>query len=411
MEVVHERCAGLDVHKETVVACIRIGAGRNVRREVRTFGTFTSDLLELADWLTSEQVTHVAMESTGVYWKPVWHILEGHFTQVLANAAHIKNVPGRKTDVKDAEWIADLLAHGLIRSSFVAEPAMQRLRDLTRTRKQLVGERTRHVQRIHKTLEDANVKIASVITDLLGRSGRAFLEAMLAGESDPETLADLTDRRVKASRKEIVEALRGFVNSHHRFLIQLHLTLIQGLDAALADIEREVAALLAPFRSVCDLLISLPGISDTAAQAVLAEIGPEMSRFPTDANLISWAGLCPRCDESAGKRRSTRTRQGAFWLKTMLVQCAWGAVRKKDSRFKVLFHRIKARRGAKRAIIAVAAEMLRCIWHMLSTGTLYTELAAQPVSPQSRQRQAQRLIGRLQTLGFSVNLAEAISTA
>jgi len=404
MEVHHERCAGLDVHKDTVVVCIRIGAGRKVRREVRTFGTVTRDLLELADWLASEQITHVAMEATGVYWKPVWHILEGHFTLVLADAAHIKNVPGRKTDVKDAEWIADLLAHGLIRSSFIAEPAMQRLRDLTRTRKQLVGERTRHVQRIHKALEDANVKIASVITDLLGRSGRAFLDAMLAGESDPEKLADLTDRRVKASRAEIVEALRGFVNSHHRFMIRLHLTLIQGLDAALADIEHEVAALLTPFRAAHDILISLPGLSDTAAQGVLAEIGPDMSRFPADANLISWAGLCPRCDESAGKRRSTRIRHGAFWLKTLLVQCAWAAVRKKDSRFKTMFHRIKARRGAKRAIVAVAAEMLRCIWHMLSTGSLYTELSSQPASPHSRQREARRLVTRLQALGFTVDL-------
>jgi transposase len=232
MEVQYQRCAGLDVHKDTVVACVRVQDGKKVKREVRTFGTMTSDLLEMSDWFTNEGVTHLGMEATGVYWRPVWHVLDGHFEMVLANAAHIKNVPRRKTDVKDAEWIADRLAHGLIRSSFVPDATGQQMRDLTRTRKQLMRERVRHVQRIQKVLEDANVKIASVITDIMGMSGRAFLDAMIAGESDPEVLVELASPRLKRPREEIVEALRGFVTSHHRFMIRLHLGLIAGLDAA-----------------------------------------------------------------------------------------------------------------------------------------------------------------------------------
>lgn len=407
MEVQYERCAGLDVHKDTVVACVRVQDGKKVKREVRTFGTKTSELLEMSDWFTAEGVTHLGMEATGIYWRPVWHILDGHFEMVLANAAHIKNVPGRKTDVKDAEWIADLLAHGLIRSSFVPDATGQQMRDLTRTRKQLTRERVRHVQRIQKVLEDANVKIASVIADILGVSGRAFLEAMIAGESDPEKLADLADPRLKRPREEIVEALRGFVTSHHRFMIRLHLGLIASLDGAMAEIESEVAALLEPFREVVAIMKTMPGISDAAAHVVIAEMGTDMTQFPSPAHLVSWAGLCPRCDESAGKRRSTRVGKGAPWLKTVLVQCAWAAARKKESHFKTLFHRIKARQGAKKAIVAVAAEMLRSIWHMLRKKESYADPARGPVRPDRREKEAQRLVRKLRSMGYEAEIKAA----
>jgi transposase len=404
MEVQHERCAGLDVHKETVVVCVRVQSGKKATREVKTFGTTTTDLLAMSDWMTAEGVTHVAMEATGVYWRPVWHVLDSHFEQLLANAQHIKNVPGRKTDVKDAEWIADLLAHGLIRGSFIPDSTSQQLRDLTRTRKQLTQERTRHVQRIQKTLEDANVKVESVITDIMGMSGRAFLDAMIAGETNPEKLADLASPRLKASRKQIVEALRGFVKPQHRFMLRVHLKLIASLEEAITDMECEVAALLEPFREQVALLKTMPGLSDNSAHVVLAEIGMDMSRFPTAEHLVSWAGLCPRCDESAGKRRSTRIRHGNRWLKALLVQCAWAAVRKKDSHFKAMFHRIKARQGSKKAIVAVAAEMLRSAWHMLKKREPYADPAKTPARPDRRDREARRLVKKLKSLGYDAEI-------
>jgi transposase len=331
MEVLYPRCAGLDVHQASVVACVRLAEGARASHEVRTFETTTKGLLALADWLREAGCTHVAMESTGVYWKPVWHVLEGEFELVLANAAHIRNVPGRKTDVNDAIWIADLLAHGLIKSSFVPPTPIQELRDLTRTRKQLVRETARHVQRIQKTLEDANIKIAGVISDILGVSGRAFLEAIIAGETDPEKLADLARGRLRASRQQIVEALRGRVREHHRFMLKLHLEQISSLEQAIAEIERRLGERLEPFREDVKLLATIPGISQTAAHVIASEMGVDMRRFASADSLVSWAGMCPRSDESAGKRRSTRIRKGAPWLKTTLIQAAWAAVRTKDS--------------------------------------------------------------------------------
>jgi transposase len=298
------------------------------------------------------------MEATGVYWKPVWHVLEDHVTLVLANAMHIRNIPGRKSDKNDATWISDLLALGLIRSSFVPPAPIQELRDLTRTRKQFVRERARHMQRIQKTLEDANVKLTEVISDILGTSGRAILTALVAGETDPERLADLTSTRLKATRAELVEALHGRVTAHHRFILNLHLTHIAALDIAVADVEARIREALAPFRAAVSLLMTMPGVSETAAAVILGEIGDDMSKFPNTGHLLSWAGLCPRLDESAGKRRSTRIRQGAPWLKTTLVQIAWPAARKKHSYFQAQFLRLKSRRGPKKAIVAVAASML-----------------------------------------------------
>ena len=328
MEVLHPRCAGLDVHKQTVVACVRIVGNAPPRQEVRTFATTTSGLLALADWLDSLGITVVAMEATGVYWKPVWHVLEGHFELVLANAGHVKNVPGRKTDVNDAMWLADLLAHGLIRASFVPPAAVQELRTLTRTRKQFVRERTAHVQRIDKLLEDANLKLSVVLSDVLGKSGRAVLQAIIDGHTDPERLASCVTTRVKASRAQLLEALHGHVSAHHRFMLKLHLGHIDALDQAIAAIEKEVGLGLDPFRQAAKLLSTMPGLSAVGSNVVIAEIGIDMSRFTTPGHLLSWACMCPRNDESAGKRRSTRLRRGGKWLKTTMVQAAWAADRK-----------------------------------------------------------------------------------
>ena len=332
MEVLYPRCCGLDVHKETVAACLRLVIDGKVVKEVRTFATTTASLIALSEWLTQNECTHIAMEATGVYWKPVWHILaDGDFELVLANAAHVKNVPGRKTDVKDADWVSDLLAHGLIRASFVPDSPTQEMRTLMRTRKQLVREKASHVLRIQKTLEDANIKLDSVITDVLGLSGQKIIEALIAGQRHPAKLARLADPRVKGSQDALRGALRGRVTKSHRFLLRLHLGQIDALDADIAEIDREVEAGLAPFRTAVEQLSTIPGVKGLGARTILSEIGIDMSRFPSDGHLISWGCLCPRNDESAGKRRSTRIRKGSPWLKTTLVQCAWAAARTKGS--------------------------------------------------------------------------------
>ena len=404
MEVLHPRCCGLDVHKQTVVACVRLVIDGKSVKEVRTFSTTTASLVELSEWLTKTKCTHVAMEATGVYWKPVWHILaDGGFELVLANAAHIKNVPGRKSDVKDADWISELLAHGLIRASFVPDSPTQEMRTLLRTRKQLVHEKARHTLRIQKTLEDANVKLDSVITDTIGVSGRKMIEALIAGESDPAKLARLADPRVKASQR-LREALRGRVTRHHCFLLRLHLDQIDGLDATIAKIDGEVEADIAPFRTAVEQVSSVPGVKNLAALQILSEIGTDMSRFATDGNLVSWSCICPRSDESAGKRRSTRIRKGSPWLKTTLVQCAWAAVRKKDSYLHAQFHRIRARRGPKKAIVAVAASILTAIYHMLKDGTMYQDLGPNHFDARAQERQKNRLIKRLADMGYAVQV-------
>jgi transposase len=355
----------LNVHKETVVACLRLVADGKVTTEVRTFQTTTADLLRLSKWLAENDCTHVTMEASGVYWKPVWHILDdGEFVLVLANAAHVKNVPGRKTDVNDAMWLAELLAHGLIRASFVPDTQSQEMRSLMRTRKQLVREQSSHVLRVQKTLEDANVKLDSVLSDLMGKSGRAVLEALIAGETNPAKLAGLADRRVKASPEELREALRGRVTKRHRFLLRLHLNQIDALDAAMATLDAQVEASLGPFRTAVELITSVPGVKNLGAHVIVSEVGIDMSRFPSAEHLLSWACICPRNDESAGKRRSNRMRKGGTWLKTTLVQCAWAAAKKKDSYLQAQFYRIKARRGPQKAIMAVAASILTAIYHM-----------------------------------------------
>jgi transposase len=405
MELVHARCAGLDIHSRRISACTRLVTERGVAREVCSFGTSTVELKVLADWLESKGVTHVAMESTGVYWKPVWHVLEGRFELVLANAMQVRNMPGRKSDVNDATWMAELLAHGLIRSSFVPPPAVQQLRDLTRTRKQLVREIARHTLRIQKTLEDANIKLTSVISSILGTSGRAILAGLVADESDPERLADLAKGRLKASREQIVEALRGNVTEHHRFMLRLHLEQISQLERAVGELEERARS--GPFRSAIELLSTIPGVSETTAMVIVAEIGDDMRRFPTQGHLLSWAGLCPRLDESAGKRLSNRTRRGAPWLKTVLVQAAWPASSKRDSYLRARFLRLKSRRGPKKAVVAIAASILTAAYHMLKTGAEYHDLGPHHLDRIDRGRATDRLLRRLKALGYNVHLEPA----
>jgi transposase len=405
MKVLYTRCAGLDVHKDTVVACVRIVRGAEAEREVRTFETTTRGLLALSDWLAEHGCEHVLMEATGVYWKPVWHILEATFPLTLANASHVKNVPGRKTDVNDAMWLSDLIAHGLVRASFVPDTPTQELRGLLRTRKQLVREKASHTQRIQKALEDANLKLSSAISNILGTTGRAMLDAIVAGETDPERLAKLAHPRIEASPEKLREALRGRITSHHRFLLRVHLTQIDTLDASIAAIDKEVGLSLEPFRVAVDLLKSIPGVSDLAAQVIVSEIGTDMTRFPTAGHLVSWAGLCPRNDESAGKRRSTRLRHGAPWLKTMLVQCAWAAAtRKKDGYLRAQYLRIRARRGVKKAIVAVAASILSAAYHMLRNGTYWNDLGSDYFAQRDQKRTADRLVRKLADLGFAVEI-------
>ena len=408
MELLYGRCAGLDVHKDMVMACARVvDKGRRVSHEVEQFATTTKGLLEMAAWLEGKGCTHVAMEATGVYWKPVWHVLEGSFELVLANAGHIRNVPGRKSDVNDAVWIADLLAHGLIRSSFVPPGPIQDLRDLTRTRKQMTREIVQHTQRIQKVLEDANVKLSSVVSDILGVSGRRILHTLVRGEADPSVLAELGDARLKCSREELVEALRGRVTDHHCFLLRQHLRLIEGFEEAIGEIDARIDGLLEPFRDIVERLTTIPGISKTAAEILLAEIGMDMSPFPTAGHLVSWAGLCPQLDESAGKQRSTRVRKGAPWLKPVLVQCAWAAGRKKGTYLQAKFLRLKSKRGPKKAAVAVAASMLTAAYHILRDGVPYRELGSDWFVRRDREAVAQRLIHRVRELGFDVEIRKA----
>jgi len=423
MEIMYERVAGLDVHKQTVVACVRAMARRKVVRECRTFATTTDGLASLLAWLSAAGCSHVAMEATGVYWTPVWKILsDGQFDLLVANAAHIKNVPGRKTDLNDAMWIADLMACGLIKASFVPEEPFQDLRSLMCTRKQLGREQTRHVQRIQKTIEEANIKLDSVITDILGVSGRRMIEAMIAGVRDPYALAALAHRSLKASPQQLVDALRGRLTDHHRFLLKLHLGQRDALDAAIRAIDREVDRRIEridqnrkdgeiPLRALILLLSAIPGVSTLSAITILSEIGRDMSRFPTAGHLIAWAGLCPGQNESAGKQKSSRLRKGAPWLKTMLIQCAWAAKRQKNSYYMAQFYRLQARRGPQKAICAVAASLLTAIYHMVKNSTGHHDLGVDYFDRRSPQAKAKRLVAQLSKLGFEVTLQPTATAA
>jgi transposase len=404
MEVTYARCAGLDVHKKTVVACVMTPE----LNETRTFGTMTRDLIELGAWLERCGVTHVAMESSGVYWKPVYNLLEALELQVLVvNAQHIKAVPGRKTDVKDAAWIADLLRHGLLRGSYIPDRPQRELRDLVRHRRSLMQQRSRVISQIDKLLESANIKLSAVVSDLVGASGRAMLEALANGSTDPVTLASLARGSLRGKHASLEEALRGLMGSHQRMLLQSQLRQLTFLDTEVATLDEEVARRLDPFEEQIRRLDGIPGIGRRGAEEILAEIGTDMTRFPTAAHLGSWARVCPGNDESAGKRRSGRTGHANRWLRAALTQAAHAAARKRGSYFQAQYVRLAARRGKKRATIAVAHSLLTVIYYMLSRDRDFEDLGALHFDQRDANRLRNRLVHRLEGLGLKVTIEEA----
>jgi transposase len=412
MEVIHPRCCGLDVHQKTVAACVRVCQEDGQKhKEVRTFGTWTQDLQRLADWLSEQGVTHVAMEATGVYWKPVWAVLAGRFALLLVNAQHIKAVPGRKTDVKDSEWIADLLQHGLLRGSFVPPPEIQDLRDLTRYRAQLTQERSGVANRIQKLLEEANIKLGSVASDVMGTSGQQMLRAIIEGETDPERLAKMARRRMRSKIPELSLALEGKVRDHHRDMLRRLMRHWSFLGEEIASLDKEIRSRMRPFEKAVALWQTIPGINELTAWNLVAEIGVNMHQFPSPHHLASWAGLCPGNNESAGKRKSGRTRYGAPWLKRALCQAAWAASHTKDTYFSALYRRLAARRGKKRAIIAVAHSLLIVIYCMLKQDRTYKELGGNYFDQIHAERHKRYFVKKLEALGFQVNLTPAEQAA
>jgi transposase len=406
MDVVYPRCCGLDIHKKTVVACVIVpGDGGQPRKAVRTFGTMTADLLELSDWLGAQGVTHAAMESTGPYWKPIWNVLEGSLTLLLANAHHIKAVPGRKTDVKDAEWIAELLRHGLIQGSFVPDRDGRELRELTRYRTTLVQERTAVVNRLQKTLEGANIKLASVASDILGKSGRAMLDALVAGETDAAALAQRAKGRMQQKRQALEQALTGRMAAHQRFLVAQQLAHIDFQDAAITCASNEIAERLRPVeQTAIERLDTIPGVGRRTAEVVIAEMGADLTRFPTAGHLASWAGMCPGNRESAGKRLSGKTRKGSKWLRTVLVEAAHAAGRSKTTYLGAQYRRLLPRRGKKKAAVAVGHSILVIAYYLLTRETTYTELGSQYFEERERTAVEKRLVRRLEALGNKVTL-------
>ncbi|MBW1690463.1 MAG: IS110 family transposase [Deltaproteobacteria bacterium] len=405
MEVVFNRCCGLDVHKDTVAACIWVrDEAAKVHKEVRTFGTTTHDLLLLHDWLGAHKVTHVAMESTGVYWKPVYNLLEEDFTILLVNAAHIKAVPGRKTDVKDCEWIADLLAHGLLKGSFIPPEPIRDLRDLTRYRKSLMDERVREVNRLHKLLQSANIKLSSVATDVMGASGRAMLEALLEGKTDPEALAELARGRLRNKLPELLKALEGRFRPHHRFMLEQILLHLDFLDKQLQRVSQEVAMRMGPFKKQVGLLCTIPGVELRTAENIIAEIGVDMSRFPTHRHLASWAGLCPGNNESAGKRKSGRTRKGDCWFRRTMIEASWAASRTKNTYLSSQYHRLAPRRGKKKASVAVAHSITVIVYYVMKELRPFVDLGADYFDRLNVSHIKRYYVKRLERLGFKVTI-------
>jgi len=405
MQTLVERGCGLDVHQATVVACLLIVRkdGR-VQKQLRTFGTTTRELLSLREWLLSEGCTQVALESTGVYWKPVYAILEGAFQIVVANAQHVKKVPGRKTDVKDAEWIADLLCHGLLRSSFVPPQPIRELRDLTRYRRKLVESRSAERNRLLKVLETANIKLASVATDVFGTSGRLMLRALIEGKATPQEMADLAKKKLRSKIPQLELALEGKLEEHHRFLLKLQLDRLESVESDLAALEQRIQEKLQPYAAQLALLQQIPGVERTLAAVIIAELGVDMTVFQSVSQLASWAGVCPGNNESAGKRKSIRIPKGNVYLKTALVDAANSAARAKGTYLRDKFYRLKARRGYKRAAVAIAHKILVSIYHMLSQNVSYNDLGDLYLDTLNKHHLTRNLVHRLERLGYSVTL-------
>jgi transposase len=409
MEVVYSRCAGLDVHKKSVTACVLISeAGRRPSRQIRTFSTMTGDLEQLSAWLASQGVTVVAMESTGVYWQPVWNVLEGRFELLLINARHIKAVPGRKTDTRDCEWIAELLRHGLLKASFVPDQRQRDLRELTRYRTSLLQERSAEVNRLQKTLEGANIKLASVASDLMGASGREMLEQLVAGSTDAAAMAALARGKLREKMPELERALSGRFREHQRFLVAQQLAHIDYLDEAIARLDGEIGERLRPFEDAVARLDAIPGIGRRNAEVLIAEVGLDMSRFPSSAHLASWAGMCPGNNESAGKRHSGKTRKGNRYLRSALTEAAQAACRKKDSYLAAQGRRLASRCGRKKAAFAVAHSILVIAYHLLKhPDSLYQDLGMHYFDLRDHQNIERRLVNRLEGLGYHVKLEPA----
>jgi len=408
MEILYPRCAGLDVHKDSVMACILTpGAGAEPRKEIRQFGTTTAELRALAAWLGEHAVTHAAMESTGVYWKPVFNILEASCELIVVNARHVKQVPGRKTDKADCAWLASLLRHGLLEASFVPPVEVRELRDLCRMRTTLVRECVQVGNRLRKVLEDANVKLDSVASDVLGVSGRLMIQALITGEDDPAVLAQLARGRMRSKQAALTAALEGQVRPHHRFLLQQWMGLLDTLEQHIAAVEDEIERHMPPFAWAAELLETVPGIQRTAACALIAEIGADMGRFPTARHLASWAGLCPGNNESAGKRRSGKSHRGNRWIKGLMTEIAWAASRTKNSYAAAMYKRLAPRRGSKRALVAVANALLQSVWHMLTHHRPYQDLGANYFDRLREDQLTRALVRRLEKLGHKVVLESA----
>ncbi len=407
MQVLYERCAGLDVHKKTIVACLMITLlSGQVHKEVRTFATTTAGLLALADWLESQQVTHVSIESTGVYWRPVFNILEAICTVILVNAQHIKAVPGRKTDVRDSEWLAELLRHGLLKASFIPPQPIRDLRDLVRYRKTLVYERSQEINRLHKLLETANVKLTSVVSDVMGKSGHAMIEALLAGQSDPEALAQLARGSLRGKLPQLREALEGRVDAHHRVLLQHLLSHIAFLEQSLHQLTGEIEQRLQPYEQAIERMVQIPGLQRLTASSILAEIGDDMSRFPSQRHISSWAGVAPGNKQSGGKRLHAPTTKGNTRLRAALAEAVWAISHTKGNSLSAQYHRLARRLGKKKAIVAVSHSLLIIIYHLLRDHTDYRDLGSTYFETLDKERLRTAALRRLESLGYTVTLEE-----